>query len=246
MFWSLTSGIPDDHFRAHKSCAFLHKRKQNKAIALAFSVQAKFTDWETAAGRRIVVPNLAGRRVSRGQRDCSQELWPLGHGGGLHSYTYIHICICLLWHTAIAGQRPQVTTDCWLCEEPPLTGNRYNSHASNKRRTVDIVASCAVRVESIVEWLPRVEAGENISTVALRVVRATKKEPCARVYNWATLFLGKINTGAWTSKFGETQNRESEVWSWVPRDSDPRKTALARPSRKCKSQTGTVVREAAP
>jgi hypothetical protein len=30
----------------------------------------------------------------------------------------------------------------------------------------------------------------NTSTVALRVVRGDKREPSARGYNWATLFLG--------------------------------------------------------
>jgi hypothetical protein len=49
------------------------------------------------------------------------------------------------------------------------------------------------------ELCPRVEAGYNTSTVALRVVRGDKREPSAWGYNWATLFLGDINTGTWTS-----------------------------------------------
>jgi hypothetical protein len=40
-----------------------------------------------------------------------------------------------------------------------------------------------------------VKAGYNTSTVALRVLRADKREPNAQGYNWATLFLGDINMG---------------------------------------------------
>jgi hypothetical protein len=37
--------------------------------------------------------------------------------------------------------------------------------------------------------MPLVEAGSDISTVAVLVAGVTKSEPSARVYNWATLFL---------------------------------------------------------
>jgi hypothetical protein len=33
-------------------------------------------------------------------------------------------------------------------------------------------------------------------------------EPSAREYNWATLFLGDINTGTWPSRLGESQMGE--------------------------------------
>jgi hypothetical protein len=39
---------------------------------------------------------------------------------------------------------------------------------------------------------------------------------------------------------------DSKIWSRVPRDSDPRMTALARVSSKCKRQTRPLVRERAP
>jgi hypothetical protein len=46
--------------------------------------------------------------------------------------------------------------------------------------------------------LSRVEAGSNTSTVALRVIGSDEKGPSsAWGYNWVTLFLGDINTGAW-------------------------------------------------
>jgi hypothetical protein len=35
-----------------------------------------------------------------------------------------------------------------------------------------------------------------------------KREPSARGYNWATLFLGDINTGTWPSRLGESQMRQ--------------------------------------
>jgi hypothetical protein len=40
-----------------------------------------------------------------------------------------------------------------------------------------------------------VEAGTNTSTVALQVVGGNEKGPSAWGYDWATLFLGDINTG---------------------------------------------------
>jgi hypothetical protein len=35
---------------------------------MAFSLQANYTDWETATGRRILVPTFVDRGVSHGQR----------------------------------------------------------------------------------------------------------------------------------------------------------------------------------
>jgi hypothetical protein len=51
--------------------------------------------------------------------------------------------------------------------------------------------------------LHRVEAGSNISTVALRVVEGDEKGNQCLGYNWATLFLGDINKGTWPSRLGE-------------------------------------------
>jgi hypothetical protein len=45
---------------------------------------------------------------------------------------------------------------------------------------------------------------------------------------------------------GKSQIWDSKMWSRVPRDSDPRKTALARTSSIYKRQTRPVVREGAP
>jgi hypothetical protein len=64
-----------------------------------------------------------------------------------------------------------------------------------------------------------VEAGSNISTVTLRVVGGDEK--------------GSLKTG-------------SKIWSRDPRDSDPRKTALAWASSIYKRQTRPLVREGAP
>jgi hypothetical protein len=44
----------------------------------------------------------------------------------------------------------------------------------------------------------------------------------------------------------KSQMWDSKIWSQVPRDSDPRKTALARTSSIYKGQTRPVVREGAP
>jgi hypothetical protein len=73
-----------------------------------------------------------------------------------------------------------------------------------------------------------------------------KREPSAWGYNWATLFLGDINTGTWPSRLAESRIWASKICSWLPRDWDPRMTALARASRNCKWQTRPLVREGAP
>jgi hypothetical protein len=46
-----------------------------------------------------------------------------------------------------------------------------------------------------------VEACQNTSTVALRVVEGDKKENGGWMYNLVTLSLGDINTGTWSSRF---------------------------------------------
>jgi hypothetical protein len=90
-----------------------------------------------------------------------------------------------------------------------------------------------------------VEAGLNTCNVALRIVGGEKREPCAWEYNRATLFLEDINIGTWSSGSGESRIWDSKIWSWSPRDSNPRMTAIARTSNSCK-QTRPLVREGAP
>jgi hypothetical protein len=45
---------------------------------------------------------------------------------------------------------------------------------------------------------------------------------------------------------GKSQIWDSKIWSWVPKDSDPRKTLLERASRIYKIQTRPLVRVGAP
>jgi hypothetical protein len=45
---------------------YIHKKENS----VAFSMQANYTDSATATGRRILVPTLADKEVSRGQRDA--------------------------------------------------------------------------------------------------------------------------------------------------------------------------------
>jgi hypothetical protein len=90
------------------------------------------------------------------------------------------------------------------------------------------------------------QAGSNTSTVVLRVVGGDEKEPGAWGYNWAILFLGDTNTGTGRSRLGESRIWHNKIWSWFALDSDPRMTALTRPSSNCKRQTRALVREGAP
>jgi hypothetical protein len=115
----------------------------------------------------------------------------------------------------------------------------------NSRRTVGSGVFCAVRLDGCVTlqyssckkrlfcWVhaeallrgptgqanyTRVEAGSNTSTVTLRVVGGDE--------------MGSL--------------KSETVWSRVPRDSDPRKTALTRASSKYKRPTLPLVREGTP
>jgi hypothetical protein len=55
-----------------------------------------------------------------------------------------------------------------------------------------------------------------------------------------------VNTGTWPYRLEESRICISKIWSWVPWDSDPGMTTLARTSRNCKRQTHYLVREGAP
>jgi hypothetical protein len=90
---------------------------------------------------------------------------------------------------------------------------------------------------TLAESDPGVEAGSNTSIVALRVVGGDEKEPSTWGYNWVTLFLEDINKGTWPFRLGESRIWDSKIWSWVPRDSNPRMTALARTSNNWKRHT---------
>jgi hypothetical protein len=54
---------------------------------------------------------------------------------------------------------------------------------------------------------------------------------------------GGYKYGDLALQVGESRIWDSKMWSWAPRDSDPRMTALARPSSNCKRQTDPLVRE---
>jgi hypothetical protein len=46
-------------------------KEYKQKILVVFSPQANYTDWETAAGRQILVRTFADRGMSRGERDGS-------------------------------------------------------------------------------------------------------------------------------------------------------------------------------
>jgi hypothetical protein len=68
-------------------------------------------------------------------------------------------------------------------------------------------------------------------------------KPNAWGCNWDILFLGEINTVTWSSRLGESKKIETKLCSWVPWDSDPRKTALAMASNIWKLRTRPLVRK---
>jgi hypothetical protein len=90
----------------------------------------------------------------------------------------------------------------------------------------------------LTDWL-------TVSRNVTLTLEATKLTPSAWGYNWASLFLGDINAGTWPSRLEESRIWDSKILSWVPRESDPRMTALVRASSNCKRQTRHLVREGA-
>jgi hypothetical protein len=49
---------------------------------------------------------------------------------------------------------------------------------------------------------------QNAGSIKTGQIGNPEEEPSARGYNWATLFLGDINTGTWPSRLGESQMRQ--------------------------------------
>jgi hypothetical protein len=54
-------------------CLSVHDQLQDLKNSVAFIPQVNYTDWPTAAVRRILVPTSADEGVSRGQRGGSPQ-----------------------------------------------------------------------------------------------------------------------------------------------------------------------------
>jgi hypothetical protein len=121
---------------------------------------------------------------------------------------------------------------------------------STPRRTDWLTVSCNLTLTlTLTKWVSsEAVRGSNRCGGGLEYLHRSpaKTEPNIWWCNWATLFLGDINMGPWTSRFGESRIWVSKIWSWFPRDSDLRMTALARTNSNCKRQTRPLVREGLP
>jgi hypothetical protein len=84
--------------------------------------------------------------------------------------------------------------------------------------------------------LPEIELPPPGRPARSQSLSVKKMEHTARGCNWATLFLGDINTGTWPPRLGGCR-----IW-----DSNLKITALARASRNCKRQTRPLVRNSIP
>jgi hypothetical protein len=78
--------------------------------------------------------------------------------------------------------------------------------------------------------------------VILKTTGATQANPCGG----GVEYLHRDPASRKRRRNGKSQIWDSKIWSWVPRDSDPRKSALGRPSSIYKRQTRPLVREFAP
>jgi hypothetical protein len=75
-------------------------------------------------------------------------------------------------------------------------GSVYNTYSSYYKNL------CIHILTRVVSWIP------SSTDVYFAPLCNTVFKPSARGYNWATLFLGDINTGTWPSRFGESQMRQ--------------------------------------
>jgi hypothetical protein len=107
--------------------------------------------------------------------------------------------------------------------------------------TRDLCRGYICRIKTELREVSSVEVGSNTSTITLRVVGGDEKGTQCLGYNWDTLFLGDINIGTGHSRLLESWMWESKMWSWDPRDSDLRMSALARASSNCKWQTHSLI-----
>jgi hypothetical protein len=98
-----------------------------------------------------------------------------------------------------------------------------------------------VRVETLALLLIRVIPGKNFR---LKANYSDKFSwiPCGS----GVEYLHLNPTSRTRRRKGKSRIWDRKIWSRVPRDRDPRMTALARPSRNCKRQTRSLVRESAP
>jgi hypothetical protein len=149
------------------------------------------------------------------------------------------------------GGKEQARVGCPVVDTVAVT--RHYNNAGSRRRCFlcgpcrRFVTDTANRLIHGVEFSqPCGDGFEYIHRSPASRMRRRKGNPVPEGYNWATLFLGDINTGTWSSRLGESRIWDSKIWSRIPRDSDPRMTALARTSNNCKRQTRFLVTESAP
>jgi hypothetical protein len=81
--------------------------------------------------------------------------------------------------------------------------------------------------------------------VGFEALRAAVMKGCDNTVTWR-LKAAVCPVPVATRNTPLLDGRDSKIWSRVPRDSDPRMTALARASSYCKRQTRPLVRESAP
>jgi hypothetical protein len=161
----------------------------------------------------------------------------------LNIYTHRHIHIYIMWH--ICSRQ-----ELWNQQRQMLLGNgsantpvAMNSFVTRNNRVTE--KRCSLRGPCRGYIRSRV-VGIWVSELQACVARGSNASIVVRGYNWATLFLGDINTGTWPSRLGEFPIWDSKIWSWVSLDSNPTMIALARASSSCKRQTRPLVREDAP
>jgi hypothetical protein len=91
---------------------------------------------------------------------------------------------------------------------------------------------------------PRQQLHSNNRTVlSVRFVLTCKQDNKSKLGHPGP---GAVNTGTLPSRLGKSRIWDSKMWLYVPRDSDPRVTALARESSNCKRYTRPPAREGGP
>jgi hypothetical protein len=128
-----------------------------------------------------------------------------------------------------------------LCKQRPLLGNARNIHVRNKRTTGlcnPFLSVGSVNTPTIIGVL----SGTVFSIRSLQ-------SGCKEEFNQCRGGIEYLHHSPASRSMRQKRKSwiwDSQIWSRVPRDSDPRMTSLARTSRNCQRQTRPLVRESAP
>jgi hypothetical protein len=166
-------------------------------------------------------------------------------------YACRSICICK--DERIAAYRPVAKQ--WLCKQRPLLGNARNTYTTTIKSSV-FCGTRRGRLWATARQTPSRGKGQQRNNrsavfsiwslpfrdVITRAAGAMSSNPCGGKVE----YLHRDPASRRRRRKEKSQFWESKIWSRVPKDSDLRKTTLARVRTMYQRQTRSLVRENTP